>query len=92
MYTLYLRLATPGLIGPSAFKSPTSSSSSDYATTQTTQIVLATYDGWNTCMDAPRWTTLASNSNSKIVFWESREKVAEVLGFVAGEQEQVGGW
>lgn len=38
-------------------------------------------------MDAPRWTTL--DPNSKLVFWESREEVAEVLGRVAGEQEQV---
>lgn len=50
-------------------------------------MTLATYDGWNTCIDAPRWTTL--DPNSKLVFWESREEVAEVLGRVAGEQEQV---
>lgn len=101
MYTLYLRLATP----PSASTSP--SPTSDHATSHATltipkhltdtdapvTITLATYDGWNTCMDAPRWTTLAPNSNpnsnSKLVFWESREKVGEVLEFVAGEREQV---
>ncbi|KAI0772272.1 hypothetical protein BC629DRAFT_749821 [Irpex lacteus] len=105
VYTLYLRLATPPPETP-APASPTSDHATLHgnanatphenanATEQTAQMVLATYDGWDTCMDAPRWTHLhpksksTSNSNSKLVFWESREKVAEVLGFVAGEREQ----